>query len=361
MPLAARCAPCRAPPCALRAARRVARRSAAAPPRAAGGDEKPTFGRSEQQQRLADVDRAVGDAQAAAGAALLNAMGPLAGILGLRRKSGGAATPKSTATGQPARWPAARAALVAANLRSVTPAQTAELMAQGARRDSACAQPQLLSALTRCSDALPRHCHVTATSAGWVLLDVSPAEDFAECHAEGTASAPSVRYSTGGGDGSLRGALRSAAFASLAVRPAEDAPREAFLAAAAAALAGSGTAAGVVVACAAGGTLRPTANFPAGQASRSLFAAAALLESEALPRARVAHLRGGLGAWFADGRAAAGDGDWDDRKGRLPTVGGALIALAISCLAVRYRLICADAFVAAATGPMYEQDAEELR
>ena len=161
------------------------------------------------------------------------------------------------------------------------------------------------------------------------MLDVSPAEEYADWHAAGSVSAPSVRFSTG--DGSLRSALRSAAFASLSVKPTEDVPRDEFLASAQAAL--RGTAAGVIVACAAGGTLRPTTNFPAGQASRSLFAAATLLGSGALPRDRVVHLQGGLSAWFKAGRPGEGAGEeWDVRKGRVPSVGG----------------------------PMYEQDAAEL-
>jgi hypothetical protein len=169
---------------------------------------------------------------------------------------------------------------------------------------------------------------------------VSPAEDFADYHAAGARSAPSVRYDTGdggaGGGLSLRSALRSAAFASLAVRPVEDVPREAFLAAADAQLrgAGAGAAPGAIVACAAGGTLRPTTNFPAGQASRSLLAAQALLASGALPAARLVHLQGGLAAWFKAGGEGEGDATtWDARKGRVPSVGG----------------------------PMYEQDAEELQ
>jgi rhodanese-related sulfurtransferase len=161
-----------------------------------------------------------------------------------------------------------------------------------------------------------------------VLLDVSPAEEFADWHAKGSLSAPSVRY---GVANDLRSALRTAAFASLSVKPTEEVPREEFLAAAGAAL--GGTAAGVVVACAAGGALRPTVNFPAGQASRSLFAAAALISSGAVPPARVAHLSGGLSSWFKDGGEGEGAGlEWDVRKGRVPSVGG----------------------------PMYDQDAPEL-
>ncbi len=161
-----------------------------------------------------------------------------------------------------------------------------------------------------------------------MLLDVSPADDYVDFHAAGSVSAPSVRYSDGGG-ASLRSALRNIALQSLAVRPTEDDP-EGFLAAAQTAL--GGTAQGVIVACAAGGTLRPTTNFPAGQASRSLFAAELLLTRGGLDASRVVHLRGGLAAWFKDGLQGEGEGAWDARKGRAPSV----------------------------EGPMYAQDAPEL-
>jgi rhodanese-related sulfurtransferase len=193
-------------------------------------------------------------------------------------------------SGQVSKWAATAAFLNENRQASVTPAEATQLLQQG-----------------------------------WVLLDVSPAEDFAEHHAAGSVSTPSVRY---GSETGLRGALRSAALASQGVKPTvEDLPG--FLLTAQAALGGS--ASGVIVACASGGTLRTTQNWPAGQASRSLFAVEALLKA-GLERGRVLHLRGGLAAWFADGLPGEGDGEWATRKGRTPSVGG----------------------------PMYEQDADEL-
>lgn len=222
------------------------------------------------------MDAAVVRAQQAAGEALLNALGPLADALRLR-PSGKAAI----AAGQPVGWAAAREVLVGAKLKSVTPEQAEELMSQG-----------------------------------WVLCDVSPAEDFADAHAQSSVSTPSVRY-TSGSSGSLRDTLRAAAFSSLAVRPLAEVSDDEFLASVQSAA--GGTAAGVILACASGGSLRPTANFPAGQASRSLTACRTLLQSRALPAERVVHLRGGLAAWFKGGREAGGEGDWSARKGRTPT------------------------------------------
>ena len=151
-------------------------------------------------------------------------------------------------------------------------------------------------------------------------MDVSPAEDFQEFHPAGAVSVPSVRFQSGSTN--VRDALRAVAFASLAVRPTEDVPSAEFGAAVAAAASG---APGVIVACAAGGTLRSTVNFPDGQASRSLMAARELLRLEAVARGQlaVAHLQGGISAWVSAGNAGEGTGEWSARKGRVPSVGGA--------------------------------------
>ena len=152
-------------------------------------------------------------------------------------------------------------------------------------------------------------------------MDVSPAEDYEEFHPAGAVSVPSVRFSSN--TGNVRDALRAVAFASLAVRPTEDVPPAEFGAAVAAAAAG---AKGIIIACASGGTLRGTTNFPDGQASRSLMAARELLRLEAVARGQlaVAHLQGGISAWVAAGGAGEGTGEWSARKGRVPSVGGAM-------------------------------------
>jgi hypothetical protein len=158
--------------------------------------------------------------------------------------------------------------------------------------------------------------------AGWKLVDVSPSEDFEEFHPSGAVSVPSVRFQSSSTN--VRDALRAVAFASLAVRPTEDVPPAEFGAAVASAASG---AKGVIVACAAGGTLRGTTNFPYGQASRSLMAARELLRLEAVARGQlaVAHLQGGISAWVSAGGAGDGTGEWTVRKGRVPSVGGALL------------------------------------
>ena len=250
---------------------------------ASGGDKptKPAFVRSPAQEQLAAFDKAVTDAQKNVGEAMLNALGPLGNALRPRNK------PK-LASGQVAGWSLVADKLTEARLKSVTPQQAAELVEKG-----------------------------------WILLDVSPAEDFAEVRAKGSVSAPLIKLEAGS-------PLRSLLFASLAVKPTTEDP-DGFLGAARDAL--GGTAAGAIVACSAGGTLRKTQNFPAGQASRSLKAAYLLLTQAGLPAERVLHLQGGLSAWFSAGLDGEGDvGVWEARRGRVPSVGG----------------------------PMYEQDSPDL-
>ena len=116
------------------------------------------------------MDAAVLRAQQAAGEALLNALGPLADALRLRPRG-----KTAIAAGQPVGWGAAREVLVSAKLKSVTPEQAEELCSQG-----------------------------------WVLCDVSPAEDYTDAHALGSKSTPSVRY-TSGASATLRDTLRAAA------------------------------------------------------------------------------------------------------------------------------------------------------
>ncbi|ONI25707.1 hypothetical protein PRUPE_2G315600 [Prunus persica] len=60
----------------------------------------------------------------------------------------------------------------------------------------------------------------------------------------------------------------------------------------------------IIVACAAGGTMRPTQNLPEGQQSRSLIAAYLLVLNG---YTNVFHLEGGLYAWFKEGLPAVSE------------------------------------------------------
>ena len=148
---------------------------------------------------------------------------------------------------------------------------------------------------------------------GWVLVDVRPRADFAAFHAAGSRNAELVRVVEGAGGDLVRatasagsgkagavgatvrrvlcaerlaeplcdappppqmGALRVAAYSAQGVRAVETNP-----AFEAEVLALTKDAVGVILACASGGTLKPTTNFPDGQASRSLLAAERLLQA----------------------------------------------------------------------------------
>ena len=110
--------------CAPRA-RRVTHRGTCRP--CASDEKRDQFGRSEGQQRIAELDAAVSNAQKAAGEAVLNAIGPLADVLGLRPRG-----KARVASGQVSRWATARQDLLAAELKSVTTSKAQELMANGA-------------------------------------------------------------------------------------------------------------------------------------------------------------------------------------------------------------------------------------
>ena len=63
--------------------------------------------------------------------------------------------------------------------------------------------------------------------------------------------------------------------------------------------------------------------FPAGQASRSLLAAADLIESGEFDSVKFLHLSGGLNAWFKDDLEGEGEGEsYSDKSGSVPFVPG---------------------------------------
>mmetsp|Transcript_21189 Transcript_21189/g.40465 ORF Transcript_21189/g.40465 Transcript_21189/m.40465 type:complete len:280 (-) Transcript_21189:178-1017(-) len=133
---------------------------------------------------------------------------------------------------------------------------------------------------------------------GWVFLDVRPYEDFEAYHPIGAVNVPVNQYIAGT---SAKQLLRKSLFAMQAVKPIEANPDFDSMAKAA-----IGAAPGVVVACAAGGTLQSTTNFPSGQQSRSLIAAYKILQEGA--SGNVKHLKGGLNTWFRSD--LPGEGVW---------------------------------------------------
>ena len=78
--------------------------------------------------------------------------------------------------------------------------------------------------------------------------------------------------------------------------------------------------AGVVFACPSGGTIETSVNFPEGKPSRSLVCCAKVLEQN--PAAQVAHMKGGIGSWYAAGLQGEGEGDLESWRrmtgGKMP-------------------------------------------
>lgn len=204
------------------------------------------------------------------------ALGPGSKALGLNQGR--------TTSGQPPGWFAKADAMKAAGLRSLSPKEAQSAMGKG-----------------------------------WLLVDVSPEEEYAAYHAAGSVNVPAVKIGAGPEDNAVT-SLRGALFSSQGVQATYENPN--FVAEVKAAKAKAG-AQGVIFCCAYGGTLTASVNFPDGQASRSLLAAAKLIMDEKETAATVAHLRGGTPTWFKDGLPGEGaDEEWDPKRGRMPTVGG---------------------------------------
>lgn len=187
-------------------------------------------------------------------------------------------------SGQPPGWYAKADAMKAAGVKSLSPKDASDAMAKG-----------------------------------WLLVDVSPEEEFVAYHATGSVNVPAVKLGAGA-DSTALSSLRGALFSSQGVQATYENPD--FVAEVRAAMA-KAKAKGVIFCCAYGGTLTGSVNFPDGQASRSLLAVAKLVMEEKETAATVAHLRGGTPAWFKDGFPGEGaDAEWDPKRGRMPTVGG---------------------------------------
>ena len=153
---------------------------------------------------------------------------------------------------------------------------------------------------------------------GAVLVDVSLPSEFDDYHPAGAVNVP-WRLKGSGSMSAAATAVREGALASLGVTATYQNPN--FISDLAAATQGATQ---VIFACAGGGTLTASVNFPDGQASKSLLACVAVLQASGAARAGgVAHLKGGLASWFeADLPGAGEEEQWDKRLGRMPTVGG---------------------------------------
>jgi rhodanese-related sulfurtransferase len=279
-------------------------------------DASEEFVRSETQQKIKNADDAVKNAQKAFGMAFEN-FGKSSGLskaLGIggkskskdgRAKAGGKevesgsgldlpsgsgkGTKDLSRSGQSKKWMDARQVLLQGGIVSVGTEEAQSLLRGGKT----------------------------------VLLDVRPSAEYAAFHPKGSSNAQFYRYPNSS-DLFTLGSVRQLAYAAQGVQPVEK--NKDFLQDAREAIEEKKATTTVIVACGSGGTMTETDNFPIGQASRSLLAAAELmpfLKDGGKGSVRIMHLRGGLNAWFRDGGEGEGEKDaWDDTSSKVPFVAG---------------------------------------
>lgn len=263
-----------------RAPLRVPRRPRRATLTRAGEPEE--FVRSDFQQKIKDADSAVKEAQQGVGQALTgflesSGLGKALGIKSPQNES--SSTGRS---GQSAKWMRARDVLVKGGLKSVDGKEAQRLVADGG-----------------------------------ILLDVRPKEDWSKFTAKGSGNAQYYKYPTTEDLANPKTLLRQTLLRSQGVGQAVEANTE-FISDALEAI---GDASTVIVCCSNGGTMTATENFPAGQSSRSLLAAAELMRSGS--KVKVYHLAGGLNSWFKQGLDGEGSDDaYSDTSDRVPFVAG---------------------------------------
>ncbi|KAI8466255.1 MAG: rhodanese-like protein [Monoraphidium minutum] len=159
----------------------------------------------------------------------------------------------------------------------------------------------------------PANADSLVKSGQWVLVDVRRADQFAAAAPLGAVNIPlyrKIEFSRGFDPTRV---MRSIMYAFNGVEPIE--PNSEFIEQLAAAAAGGK---GLIFACEAGGTLKPTVNFPAGKASRSLQACyKAAVEGR---HAKVKHLDRGIFGWYQANLDFTGE--YKPEIGRFPTAAG---------------------------------------
>ena len=131
------------------------------------------------------------------------------------------------------------------------------------------------------------------------MVDVRTTDSFAESHAEGSINIPLYK-DLNLAEGGPSKFFKWIAYAANGVKPIE--LNTSFDDELRAAAGGKG----IITICDAGGTLRPTVNFPQGKASRSLQAAHIII-SQGLTSGEVCHLDRGLYGWYQEDQSMVGD------------------------------------------------------
>ncbi|GLI61163.1 hypothetical protein VaNZ11_003449 [Volvox africanus] len=176
--------------------------------------------------------------------------------------------------------------------------------------------PLIFKALTdaKIETISPQEAKARIDSGAWILADVRLKEQHEAGHPEGAVSVPIYEtIDLAGAD--LRKMLKAFMYKSNGVNPVD--PNPAFveqLKAAVRAAEAKVPVQGVITCCEAGGTLKPSINFPEGKPSRSLQAAYRVMTERLVPK--VAHLERGVFGWYQADLPM--EGDYTPDLGRTP-------------------------------------------
>lgn len=151
----------------------------------------------------------------------------------------------------------------------------------------------------------------------WVLLDVRRPDQHEEAHPEGALSVPMYRLLDMGKPDFAK-MMKAVAYAFNGVKAIDS--NNNFTNEAVAAAPGKR----FITMCEAGGTMKPTVNFPEGKASRSLQAAFKLMSEAGFSADDVVHLERGLYGWYQAGLPIKGDYTPDIGRTPMAAADGAL-------------------------------------
>ncbi|GIL95245.1 hypothetical protein Vretimale_1273 [Volvox reticuliferus] len=178
--------------------------------------------------------------------------------------------------------------------------------------------PLVFKALTdaKVETISPQEAKARIDSGAWILADVRLKEQHEAGHPEGAVSVPIYEtINLAGAD--VRKMLKAFMYKSNGVNPVDPNPAFAEQMKAAVRAAEAETKVpvqGVITCCEAGGTLKPSINFPEGKPSRSLQAAYRIMAERLAPK--VAHLERGVFGWYQADLPI--EGDYTPDIGRTP-------------------------------------------
>jgi len=157
----------------------------------------------------------------------------------------------------------------------------------------------------------PEDAKAMADSGKWVLVDVRPPPQYKQAHPAGAINIP-LYQPLDMSKMDMGKAVRFVFYSLNGVTPVEANPE--FLAQLKAATQGGER--GIITLCEAGGTMKPSINFPIGKASRSLQAAYRSLTEGVTDQ--VLHLERGVYGWYQADLDFEGEGEYSPEISRTP-------------------------------------------